>query len=268
MAHRFFLETLSQQLKLVSKSANERDLPLAGEATITLGGDQAHHAIQVMRFKSGDELVLFDGSGLECRAVIQSANKKNLELAVIAASQTGSQPTRQIEIAVALPKGDRQKFLIEKLVELGVSRLIPLKSNRSVAVANSKVIERLKKQVIEACKQCERNVLMEIAEEQTVPNFVSAVTATATVEKKCLWADPYHGVAINRLSQSAVSVPRFIVAVGPEGGFDESESALALAAGFEPVRIGAHILRVETACLAAATVLGLGYDGASGSCEA
>ena len=117
---------------------------------VTLAGDQAHHAIQVMRFKIGDRIDLFDGTGVEYRAVIDQVAKKRLSLRILETIANDRSVERRITMGIALPKGDRQKFLVEKLVELGVVRLIPLKTTRSVAVANDKVIERLKKQVVES----------------------------------------------------------------------------------------------------------------------
>ncbi len=237
MSHRFFLDS-------PPKTEN-----------VALEGDQAHHAIHVMRFKPGDEVVLFDGTGVEYRAEIDEVEKKRLRLNIIETIQQSRAVSTQITIAVALPKGDRQKFLIEKLVELGVARLIPLKTTRSVAVANEKVIQRLRKQVIEASKQCGRNTLMEIVEEQTLPELAGSLEHESSLK---IIADPYQGRAIAELTKQTLD--SIVVAVGPEGGFDEVETALANRSGFEPIRFGPAILRVETAALAAAAILGIGRE--------
>jgi len=134
MAHRFFLPNLPQQ------------------ATVTLDGDQAHHAAQVMRFEVGDSIILFDGQGVEASCKIDAISRKRVELTIVERSSADRALSTELTLAVALPKKDRQKFLIEKLVELGVTRLIPVPAERSVAAASQKVIDRIEKQIIEACQ--------------------------------------------------------------------------------------------------------------------
>ncbi len=248
MSHRFFLESkldLAEGMALAD---------LAG-TSIDLDGDQAHHAINVMRFKVGDEIVLFDGSGFEHLAKIQAVAKKRISVSIVESHEVSRSLKTRISIAVALPKGDRQKFLIEKLVELGVEQVIPLKTRRAVAVANTKVIQRLQKQVVEASKQCGRNRLLEITETMTVAQLINLFQS---VEGGCqrLLADPYSGKTVGEYVIGGHS--RFVVAVGPEGGFDESELTLFSQNGFESMTLGPSVLRIETACVAVASILGIG----------
>lgn len=233
MSHRFFL-----------------DQTPAG-STIRLQGDQAHHANHVMRYQRGDSIVLFDGTGAEWHATIQELKKKEVLLKVDKRITITRSIARDVEIAVALPKGDRQKFLIEKLVELGARRVIPLKTSRSVSVCNDKVIARLNKQIIEASKQCGRNVLMEIGPETTVKQLIQFADDDVTR----LVADPYQGVSISNFS---VGSGKVLIAIGPEGGLNDDENQAIRDHGFQPVIIGPAILRVETAALAAASILGVG----------
>jgi len=236
------------------------DSPPTGEM-VSLEGDQAHHAVHVMRFKSGDEVVLFDGTGVEYRASITEVAKKRLTLNIVETVHKTRSVACQITLAVALPKGDRQKFLVEKMVELGVTRLVPLKTVRSVAVANEKVVQRLHKQVIEASKQCGRNTLMEITQEQSLKSLnglLHSIKNENSIESTKLIADPYQGKSINEIASDKPAAA--IVAIGPEGGFDESEFKLAVELGFQPVRFGPAVLFVETAALAAAAILGIGQE--------
>ena len=222
------------------------------ENRISLEGDQAYHAIQVMRLKVGDTLTLFNGRGTEHAAVIVGSTKKKLDLEV--RSTTHHPPAKKyLSIACALPKGDRQKFLVEKLVELGVSRLIPLQTRRSVAIGNQKVIERMKKHVIESSKQCGRNFLMEIEHQCTVDRLIE------TVPDSCarFVADPYSDSDL----QLADSDEPVVIAIGPEGGFEPGESERFAVANWQPMRMGHHILRIETAAIAAAVLLGMGNAG-------
>ena len=225
---------------------------------VTLEGDQAHHAVQVMRLTTGDQIILFDGTGVEYHAVIDQVAKKRLSLRILNTIAIDRAVKTRITLAIAMPKGDRQRFLIEKLVELGVERLVPLKTTRSVAVANEKVIKRLKKQVTEASKQCRRNRLMEIDDEKTLAQFSDSLDSSVTK----LIADPYRGRPISQWigTGSGKNSNPVAVAIGPEGGFDDQENELAQSLGFQPVRLGPAILRVETAAVAVAAIFGIGNE--------
>lgn len=246
MAHRFFLPDFPQQ------------------GSVTLEGDQAHHATQVMRFEVGDSIILFDGQGAEASCEIVSISKKRVELTILQRSSADRSLSTELTMAVALPKNDRQKFLIEKLVELGVSRLIPVQAERSVAAANKKVLQRIEKQVVEACKQCERNRLMQITEPMTFEQIKS--WADQQPEPVRQWiADPYNGISIaavnDEVAATAGSAGKHeLVAIGPEGGFSDAELARAVEAGFRLLRIGPTILRVETAAIASAAIFGAGRE--------
>ena len=167
-------------------------------------------------------------------------------------------------MAVALPKNDRQKFLIEKLVELGVQRLIPVQAERSVAAANKKVLQRIEKQIVEACKQCERNRLMQVTEPMTFEQIKD--WSAQQPEPARLWiADPYNGVSIAAVNDEGIADQsnagkHELVTIGPEGGFSDDEIARATAAGFQLLRIGPTILRVETAAIASAAIFGAGRE--------
>ena len=223
-----------------------------------LEGEQARHALQVRRVNAGDQIVLFDGTGTEYDALIDQIEKKRLWLSINSQRVVPRGIKASITLAVALPKGDRQKVLVEKLVELGVERLIRLKSNRSVAVANEKVVQRLQKQVVEASKQCGRNRLMKIESESTLANL-SGMLETDALK---LIADPYQGQTILDVSSRCLEeMPvEVVVAIGPEGGFDDEENTLSQELGFQPVRLGPSILRVETAAIAIAAILGIGLE--------
>ena len=207
-----------------------------------------------MRYQVGNSIILFDGTGVEYHAVIEDLQKKKLMLRIEQTVAVPREIKTRLVLAVALPKGDRQKFLVEKLVELGVSRLIPLKTSRGVSVANAKVIQRLRKQVIEASKQCGRNTLLEIQEEQTIKQLADSVDS----DQPRWIADPNHGTPIGSLA--SYPIDSILVAVGPEGGFDDQETQLARELGFQPVQLGPAILRIETAAIAVASILGVGRE--------
>lgn len=212
----------------------------------TVAGDQAHHLSRVMRAKPGDQVILFDGRGNEYDATIKEVSKKSVSLAIDSA-QTVEDPNQpEIFIACALPKGDRQKYLVEKLVELGANRLIPLKTSRSVAEASEKALDRIRKQVIEASKQSRRSWLMEVSEEATI---ASLLTDFADFGGSRLVADPYASAGDSLLNDDPA-----VIAVGPEGGFSPDESQSFTDAGWTNVCFSPNVLRVETAAAAAVAI--------------
>jgi 16S rRNA (uracil1498-N3)-methyltransferase len=149
-----------------------------------------------------------------------------------------------VALAVTLSKGERQKWLVEKLTGLGAGKLVPRVTERGLAEPKPSAIERLERGVIEACKQCGRNTLMEIDEPMTVAEVVRGRPVGAIG----FAADPGGAPLDTSACSSAAEV---ISLVGPEGGFCESELACADAAGWGRVALAPNSLRVETAAMAA-----------------
>ena len=252
------------------------DLPDTG--IIALPPEEAHHAGSVLRLQVGDGLVLFDGAGREAQARVCSASKKKVEVEIESVAEVNRESKRRLTIAIALPKGDRQKWLIEKCVELGVAQILPLDVERSVAKAEKQVVQRLERQVIEASKQCRRNTLMKILDPMKWSDFLKQTdelrvascelrdNLAATSQLSSLESTP-PGTTINN-SLKLIAHPGGIsvqdaltkvgeegdvlVAIGPEGGFTDEECASAVDSGFEQLSLGARILRIETAAISLA----------------
>ncbi len=215
---------------------------------VVLDGDQAHHIRNVMRMQVGDDIVLFDGSGAEFESEITSVGRREIAVAIKRRVERSRELDVSITIAAALPKVDRLKFLVEKLVELGVERLVPLRTIRSVAKVNDKTIQRMEKQVVEASKQCGRNRLMRIVPVMSLPELVHL-----PMEGTRLIASPQ---ASNDIKESIDSNGRqYTVAIGPEGGFTSNEIEQATECDWRPFKLGPAILRIETAAIASATLL-------------
>jgi 16S rRNA (uracil1498-N3)-methyltransferase len=221
--------------------------PAAGQAILT--GDEARHCSRVLRAKEGDTIRVFDGRGTEWVACITAIGRDAVTVTVGEPLMTGSKPSLQLTLAVALPKGERQKWLVEKLTELGTARLVPLITERGVAEATDAARARLERGVIEACKQCGRTFLMEIAPPATLHELAARYPAAVR-----LVAHP-GGTSLGELPLMAPGqpTPEIVAAVGPEGGFTEEEVEQAVAAEFELLSLGAHILRIETAAIAIAS---------------
>ncbi len=217
----------------------------------TLDGPEARHVARVMRASIGDTLVLFDGTGSEFVAEIDSLGRDTVELSIVSRETPNRELPFELSLAVALPKGDRQKWLVEKGTELGVTRLVPVKTERSVVVPSSKTVDRLSRTVIEASKQCGRTRLMEIGTPVTWNEISSQVDPAATR----LVAHP-GGKRLGEIFPEGIESGRSIwVGIGPEGGFSDGEVDAACDKGWQKVNLGARILRIETAALAVAARL-------------
>jgi 16S rRNA (uracil1498-N3)-methyltransferase len=146
-----------------------------------------------------------------------------------------------LELAVAMPKGDRGDVLVEKLTELGVTRLVPLLTERTVVQPKASRIEALRRAVVEASKQCGRNVLMEVTDPISWRQYVTQ--ADQPSERMLLHPS---GGAMPGANTAAV------IAIGPEGGWTEAEVQMGIAAGWQVCSLGVRILRIETAAIAVA----------------
>jgi 16S rRNA (uracil1498-N3)-methyltransferase len=243
MADRYFVET-----------------PIQGPSA-RLEGGEAHHLAHVMRARPGHEVVLFDGSGAEFVARVEHVGRGEVELAVVSRAAVDRELAVPVVLGVALPKGDRQRWLMEKATELGVARLVPLVAERSQLGPSPGALEKLRRAVIEASKQCGRNRLMEITEPQPLAQFL----ATADDRHARLICHPggqSFAEALAALMAPGAVPPSIHLAIGPEGGFTEMEAEQAQARGWQLIDLGPRVLRVETAAvgLAAAIAFRLQHD--------
>jgi 16S rRNA (uracil1498-N3)-methyltransferase len=232
--------------------------PIQGDRA-SLTGPEAHHAIHVMRAKPGATVVLFDGSGAEFPARVERVARDHVDLAVLERLDIDREAPVRIILGTALPKGERQRWLVEKAVELGVARLVPLVTARSVARPTPPALARLRRTVIEASKQCGRNRLAAIGEPTPWADFVSEAGSEIEAAPCRLLAHPEIRSRVAGLSATAEVPARdsAVLAVGPEGGFTDDEAALAFAAGWRAIDLGPRTLRIETAAvLLTAIVLG------------
>jgi 16S rRNA (uracil1498-N3)-methyltransferase len=218
---------------------------------ITLDGPEAHHLLHVMRAKVGAAITVFDGSGAEFEGAVDTLKRAEAGVRIVERREIDRELPFSLIVGVALPKGDRQKWLVEKLTEVGVAELVPLVTERGVAQPTESATERLERTVIEAAKQCERNRLMKIAPSQQWAEFVRAAKPQTAVR---LLAHP-GGASFHDLPLPA-NTP-ITLAVGPEGGLTEDEVATAIDAGWRHVSLGPRILRVETAAIALAGMCAL-----------
>jgi len=220
--------------------------PIDGRLTLT--GDEARHLARVRRVGAGEVVVTFDGRGAAWRAEVRGIGRDRIDLSVLGPADPGGVAPCELTLATALPKGDRVDWLVEKATELGVARLVPLRTERSVVDPRAGKLDRLRRLVVEAAKQSGRARLMEIADPLPWPDLL--VRNTAPVR---LVAHP-GGSPATAWPRADRDRPA-VLAVGPEGGFTDGEVDAAHAAGWLPADLGANLLRIETAGLAGAAVV-------------
>lgn len=218
--------------------------PIEGP-TVTLDGNEAHHLLHVMRAKAGLELIVFDGQGGQFAAEVANCKRSTVEISVGERQDIERELPFEITLAAPLPKGDRARWLLEKAVELGVTRVVPLKTARSVGKSDANT--KLARYIIEASKQCGRNRLMEITTAVAWKDFLADSTATNR-----LLAHPGGQPLHDAFTQPASET---IITLGPEGGFADEEVTAGKKSGWQVVGLGERILRIETAALALVSAL-------------
>lgn len=233
--------------------------PLPDLGTIELPDAVAHHAVRVRRLRDGQAIVLFNGQGGEYPARLQIDGR-----AAYACIDSHAAVERELPghltLAQGLASGDRMDWIIEKSVELGVTRFVPIAARRSVLQLEGKRLEKRmehwQRLVASASEQCGRNRLMDIC----TPMSLSAWLATAPLPgpDNTLLCHPEGSIPF---AQAVAHAPKQLcLLVGPEGGWSEEEQAAARSWGAKPVRLGQRVLRTETAGVAmtatALTLLG------------
>lgn len=217
-----------------------------------LRGSEAHHALRVMRMKKGDRITLFDGRGHEYAGVIQNLAQK--EVTVSIEQEEGVRGERPIlHVACAVPRLFRMEGIVEKMTELGVGSILPFISERTVPritkEAGAKKLARWRRIAAEAAKQSERATLPEI------PNILTFEEILSLGPKKelALFLAPEAPPIRQTLERQPVL--EAILAVGPEGGWSSQEEKKAEASGWTVCSLGKQILKVDTACIAAVSIL-------------
>lgn len=220
----------------------------SGDRIQSLPAEEAVHAARVMRCKVGDSMVLFDGEGYEANAVIESIGKRECIVRTEAPTSVDREPTCRSHFYVALPKPDRSKEMVERLTELGAGKLTPIVCQRTQRPPSDGLLEKLRRLVVEACKQSGRNRLMQIT---PVAHFDASLQAPPV--KTARWFAHPGGVSLRELATEPLDSAS--VWIGPEGGFSDEEVAIAKGVGLSAVGLGPRIYRIETAACVIASAL-------------
>ena len=225
--------------------------PLSSHALLDLSEDGANHIGRVLRMQAGQELVLFDGRGGQYPATIQAVGKKQVTVQLAELDPVEVESPLAIHFGQVISRGDKMEFTIQKSVELGVTVITPLFSERCGVKLNGerldKKLEQWQKIAISACEQCGRNRIPEIR-----PAMELAAWLAEPTEELKLNLHPRAPYSINTLPEPSHGIRQLI---GPEGGLSAAEIEQAREHGFADMLLGPRVLRTETAGLTAITAL-------------
>ena len=221
--------------------------------TAVISGEDAKHIGTVLRMKAGDLAVLCDGGGKDCLCRIRAVNKDRVEFEVLDSQENEAEPSVFVTLYQCMPKGDKMDFIVQKAVELGVGKIVPVLSKRCVSRPDEKSfvkkIQRWQKIAEEAAKQCGRGKIPEVGKQR---EFRAAVAEYSQNKTGILFYE-CGGVELSEIvDRDAKEIDVF---VGCEGGFEVEEAELARKNGIVCATLGKRILRCETAPVAALAVL-------------
>ena len=227
------------------------DKPISNQQTIQLSEQASRHLVSVLRATIGDEIILFDGSGTDYSAKISTISKKQVELCISDSVYADNESPLRISLFQAVSKGDRMDYAIQKSVELGVSEITPVISERTVVRIDdkreSKKIEHWKNIIISACEQSGRSVIPRLNPMIAFSELIKSIDTSSSYI-----LSPYGEVKISSLAKNS---RHFQILVGPEGGFSESEISQAKMKSIIELCIGKRVLRTETAPVAVLAAL-------------
>lgn len=222
------------------------------DTTAVLSGEDAKHAVQVLRMREGDYAVICDGRDTDYLAQLSSAGGECV-FDLLEGTRNEAEPSVHIRLFQAMPKSDKMEFIVQKAVECGVSEIIPFFSKRCVSRPDRKQMvkktERYRRIAYEAAKQCGRGIIPEVGEALEFSQLLNMQRGDNT-------GILFYECAELPLREAVSDMGKNIdIIIGSEGGFEASEAAALAEHGFMPVSLGKRILRCETAPVVAISVL-------------
>lgn len=222
--------------------------PLQPDSEISLHGDIFHHGIRVLRLKVGDTVVLFDGHGQEFNATLIDIRRRDATVRLDAGREQARESPLHITLWQGISRGERMDYALQKAVELGVSVLQPVITERTQTPRQDAQLAKRQQHwqgiIIAACEQSGRNRLPELRPPRRLSDCWHLPPGSTA-----LVLDPQASSGLR--SQAAPHDGKLILLIGPEGGLSDTEIATAQGAGFQGLRFGPRILRTETATAAA-----------------
>lgn len=223
---------------------------------IEISGAEARHIQRVLRLKRGDEIVLFDGKGMEYWGTIESQKLNRITVTIGKTSTPRRESPIEVILGQGLLKGDKMDYVLQKATEMGVSAIFPFMSSRTVPQLGGERFERRwnrwRRIVVESAKQCGRTVPPKVEVIRDLRLILEWVARDLV--KLILWEKEEVSLK-TRMGEIDKKSRKFLFLVGPEGGFCEREISAARGNGFIPVGLGPRILRSETAGAAMLSIL-------------
>ena len=227
------------------------DLPLRVGNEIALPEDVAAHLLRVLRLQHGDACVLFNGDGHDYDARITALGKREARAEVVAARRIENESPLRITLLQGIARGEKMDWILQKATELGVTRILPVTSERSEVKLDAQRAEtrvaHWRGIVVSACEQSGRATVPDVAAPQ------SLAQAAAMREGRGFILDPFAEASLSSLQ--GVELRACTIAIGPEGGWSPRDREQLVAAGYEGLRLGPRVLRTETAGIAAIAAL-------------
>lgn len=226
--------------------------PIQGDSVV-FDSAQSHQMATVLRLRAGDRITAFDGGGGEFEIVLDSVNRSSTGGRIVDRRAGHPQPAIDVTLYQSVLKGDRLDWLVQKTVEVGVGRIVPMVTEHCVARGlTAKRLERLRRIAIEASEQSGRTSVPSIGESITLAEAMETLSIPAMIPWENQADGPVSSVLDRLVPEKAGAIALFI---GPEGGFSDAEIAAAAGAGVIPVTLGPRILRSETAAIVALTLV-------------
>ena len=231
---------------------------------IELPHDTGAHLARVLRARTGDELIVFNGDGREFTGAIESVRGSRVSASIGAARSIDRESPFTLTLVQCVPRGDRMDFIVQKATELGVARIVPVLSRHSVVRLDES--QSASKQAhwravaVSACEQCGRNRLPAVEAPQQLLHYLGAIGQESPAVLRLVLEPetPMQGAKAHPHARSdggAAALSGAVIAIGPEGGFAAEELEAFELCAFRRAVLGPRILRTETAAIAAITVL-------------
>ena len=229
--------------------------PSIKNGILKVEGEEVKHIRKVLRLRAGDQIILFDGLGIEYEGRILEENASSVLVQIRTTSVSQQDSPLELTLAQSLLKGEKMDFLIQKATELGVKEIIPFLSSRSVPIFDKtrrpERHHRWKRIAIEASKQSGRGVIPIV---QSVNSYSEMLQiASSNGLRLILWER--EGAKLKEILKKTEEKSKIFFVVGPEGGFSQEEIHTAEELGFIPVHLGKRVLRAETASLCFLSIL-------------
>lgn len=219
--------------------------PSAWTETPFLEGDEAKHLAQVLRIQSGATVTVFDGNGNYAEARVLSVSKQRVDL-MLELAESKPTPSPEITLVQAIPKGKNMDWIIQKAVELGVTKIQPLLTRNTIVSPGDHKTEKWRRTALEACKQCAQFTMPTIEEPLSFDDWIAAEDDSELKIIASLSDEPEN---FRETLAKHPDLESVTLLIGPEGDLSPEEYAATQEHGFVPVTLGDLVLRVETATL-------------------